>query len=32
MERSATFSYRFTVPKEAIDFNGHVGNVTYMSG
>ncbi len=30
MERSATFSYRFTVPKEAIDFNGHVGNVTYL--
>jgi acyl-CoA thioester hydrolase len=25
-----TFSYRFTVTKDAIDFNGHVHNVTYL--
>ena len=25
------YFYRFTVPKEAIDFNGHVNNVTYLS-
>ena len=24
------YIYRFTVGKEAIDFNGHVGNVTYL--
>ena len=25
------FTYTFTVPKDAIDFNGHVNNVTYLS-
>jgi acyl-CoA thioester hydrolase len=25
-----TFSYLFTVPSSAIDFNGHVNNVTYL--
>ena len=25
-----TFSYIFTVPSDAIDFNGHVNNVTYL--
>jgi len=25
-----TFSYTFTVPASAIDFNGHVNNVTYL--
>ncbi len=24
------FIYTFTVPKDAIDFNGHVNNVTYL--
>ncbi len=24
------FTYTFTVPKDAIDFNGHVNNVTYL--
>lgn len=27
---SPRYSYRFRVGKEAIDFNGHVGNVTYL--
>jgi len=25
------FTYTFTVPKDAIDFNGHVNNVIYLS-
>ncbi len=27
---SEPFSYTFTVPASAIDFNGHVNNVTYL--
>ena len=27
---SKPFSYTFTVPASAIDFNGHVNNVTYL--
>jgi acyl-CoA thioester hydrolase len=30
MARSNLYTRRFTVPAEAIDFNGHVGNVTYL--
>jgi acyl-CoA thioester hydrolase len=26
-----TYRYRFTVEPDAIDFNGHVGNVTYLA-
>jgi acyl-CoA thioester hydrolase len=25
------YTYTFTVPKDAIDFNGHVNNVTYLA-
>jgi acyl-CoA thioester hydrolase len=30
MDERKRYTYRFTVPKDAIDFNGHVGNVTYL--
>jgi acyl-CoA thioester hydrolase len=25
------YTYTFTVPKDAIDFNGHVNNITYLA-
>ena len=30
MAKSGVYTYTFTVPEAAIDFNGHVGNVTYL--
>ncbi|WP_457595812.1 acyl-CoA thioesterase [Hydrogenimonas sp.] len=30
MAEKPRFRYTFTVPEESIDFNGHVGNVTYL--